>query len=580
MSIKKWVVVSLVVLLLCSNVSSVAFANGENPPPPTVEWKDAANPSGQIMDMSSMTNMGSVQVQVNTGSGSDVYGGNQGRQTETSTINVYQAPGKGGVIVTLDNAAAANAHLNGNIQYLINAADSAVATNSSLAVGQAQAGNWTTNAYTAMAGNTSVSGNSWAYFDSANLHGNTATGFGQVTSNAPIFSAADAAYSGNFNSALFNQTSSNFYSNTNYSAADISTVYTGQWNLYNSLDVGGMKIAAGVQTILGNPSGANQYQQQISEYQTQHNYGKNTLSLGQQLLNALNPKNIVNAVSNLVTTGKLGDNPTTYTTNVSPGTFGNQMQAALQTLEDQKRQASVYLLIPVTDARIAWFLGIPTGGMLPNGNDSSIQPPFQWIPVVPAQPSCSHYAIIPGNISAIARHLVPPHPVIVGQDDQKRGADLWWELNIAPTIEEWEELVVTGYGKQCNPFNPYDCVIYEEYGCELHRNYYCERVGQARATATLSAASTKWILEDLSYKYPGANLKNPGFAFSEGAIGACHGNTFVWTITKEKVQVEDPGNWDMRVIGVTSGTPVSGARNFNVAGGSFPAYLIDTTIIR
>lgn len=576
--LRKGLSMIVLVTLLCSFRVLTVFADGDAPP--TVEWKDAANPSGQIMDMSSMNNMGSVQVQVNTGSGSDSLKGGQGSQTQTSTINVYQAPGRGGLIVTLDNAAAANAHLNGNIQYLINAADSAVATNSSLAVGQAQAGNWSTNANTTMAGNTNASGNSWAYFDSANLHGNTATGFGQVTSNAPIFSAADAAYSGNFNSALFQQTSSNFYSNTSYAAANISTAYTSQWSLYNSLDVGGMKVVAAVQSVIGNSNAAAVTNNNISTYQTQHNYAKNTASLGQQLLNALNPKNIVNAVSNLVTTGKLGGNPTTYTTNVSPGTFGNQMQAALQTLEDQKRQAAVYLLIPVTDARIAWFLGIPTGGMTPNGNDSSIQPPFQWIPVVPAKPSCSHYAIIPGNISAIARHLVPPHPVVVGQDDQKRGADLWWELNIAPTIEEWEELVVTGYGKQCNPFNSYDCVIYEEYGCELHRNYYCERVGQARATATLSAASTKWILEDLSYKYPGANLKNPGFAFSEGAIGACHGNTFVWTITKEKVQVADPGNWDLRVIGVTSGTPVSGARNFNVAGGSFPAYLIDTTIIR
>lgn len=576
---RKILLVSLLVVLLCGMNVTVVLADGEAPPPDSLTWSDSTNDAGNRVDMSGLQGT-EVQMQINTGSGENAYAGGQGSQTETVTVTVYQDPNKGGYFVALGDTAAANAHQNPALQAAVDASQGAYTSSSALQSSQSQANGWDVSQHSVAAGSTVNSGLSMAFINSSTLHSNnTVVGFDQVSNTAGIYTPTGAGFDGGLESTLASNSNLNLYNTASYGANNNSASYTGQWNLFNSIDTGIMKVTSGIQSLLGNTNASAVTQNSINAYQTQHNYGSNNQSWGRQLLNALNPRNAINAIQNLVNTGSLGGKPTTYNQYVSPGTFGNQMQVALQQLALSNLTiggGTTVLLLPGGFNMSAFGFSPPGGG--PPGGPTP--PPFIWIPVYPAKPSCSHYAIIPGNISAVARHTAPPNPVVIGQDEQKRGADLWWELNITPTIEEWEELVVTGYGKQCNPFNPNDCVIYEEYGCEMHRNYYCERVAEAEATATLSAASTAWILEDLSYKYPGAALKNPAFGFRKPAIGACHGTTFVWTIEKERVQVEDPGNWDLGVRGVTGGTPVSGARNFNVAGGSFPAYLIDTTIVR
>jgi hypothetical protein len=578
---RKTFLVSMLVVLLCSMKVSVAFADGETPPPDSLTWGDSTNDVGTQVDMSGLQGT-EVQMQITTGDGGNAQYGGQGYQNETVTVTVYQDSNKGGYFVALDDTAAANAYQNGVIQEIVNASDGAFTTSSALQSSQTEASGWTVDQHAAAAGSTASSGLSSTFINSSTLHGNnTVVGFDQVSNTAGIYTPTGAGFDGNMPTALANNnTGLNLYSTANYGANNNLTAYTGQWNLFNSIDTGLMNAAAGVQNLLGNQSGANQYQQQVAEYQNQHNYGSNNQSVGRQILNALNPKNIVNAVNNLLTTGKLGGNPTTYNQYVSPGTFGNQMQAAQQqlALSNMNNGGATTILLLAAGYDMSAFGFPPRGGGGPPGGPTP--PPFIWIPVYPLVPTCSHYAIIPGSIGAVAKHTAPPHPVVLGQDDQKRGVDLWWELTIGPTVEEWETLEVTGYGKQCNPFNPNDCVIYEEYGCEMHRNYYCEPIAEAKATATLSAASKEWILGEISYKYPGATLKNPGFGYSEPAVGGCAGTTYVWTIEQEEVPVEDPGNWDLSIIGITRGTPVSGGRNFNVAGGCFPAYLIDTTIIR
>ncbi|MDX9865067.1 MAG: hypothetical protein RBT34_09700 [Anaerolineaceae bacterium] len=575
---RKTLLVSMLVVLLCSMNVSVVLADGEAPP---LTWGDSTNDAGSQVDMSGLQGT-EVQVQINTGSGGNSYAGGQGSQTETVTITVYQDPNKGGYFVAMDDTAAANAYQNGIIQGIVNASDGAFTTSSALQSSQTQANGWTANSQTALAGSTTHSGLSTAFITANTLHNNgTTVGFDQISNTAGIYTPSGAGFDAGLSSQLANNHSGlNLYTTSSYGTNNNQTSYTGQWDLFNSIDSGLMSAAAGINSLFGNTAAANAANASIAAYQAQNNYGKNNQTFGQQLLSALNPKNIINAVNNLLTTGKLGGNPTTYTQYVSPGTFGNQMQAAQQQLAmsnlNNTGATTIFLLAAGYDLSVFGFPS-PGGGTPPGG---TTPPPYIWIPINPPIPSCSYYAIIPGSIGAVAKHTAPPHPVVIGQDDQKRGVDLWWELTIGPTIEEWETLVVTGYSKQCNPFNPNDCVIQEEYGCELHRNYYCEPIAEASATATLSTTSKAWILEELSYKYPGATLKNPGFGYSEPAVGGCAGTTYIWTIEKEKVPVEDPGNWDMSILGRTRGTPVSAGRTFNVAGGRFPAFLIDTTIIR
>jgi hypothetical protein len=582
MKMRKFMLVSMLIVLLCSINVSVVFADGDAPPPDSLSWSDATNDSGTQVDMSGLQATES-QVSINTGNGGDTYAGGQGSQTVTETVTSYTSPDKAGTFIVMSDIAAANAYRNPEIQATIDASQGAMVTSSALTASQAQSGRGWIDQHAAPTGSTDGSGLSLSFISTNTLQNNDTTyGYDMYANTGAIYTPQGSNYDAALANAIANNvTGINMHNNTGFASNNSQTTYTGQWNLFNSIDVGIMKTSAGVQALLGNTSAVTITQSGINAYQTQHNFGSNNLSLGQQVLNALNPKNLINAVQNLTSTGTLGGKPTTYDRYISPGTFGNQMAAAQQQLAISGLNATggTTILFFPSGADLSAFGFPPPGGGTPVPGGPT-PPPFIWIPVYPPVPTCSYYAIIPGSIGAIARHTAPPNPVVLGQDDQKRGVDLWWELTIGPTIEEWETLEVTGYGQQCNPLNPNDCVIYEEYGCEMHRNYYCEPIAEATATATLSATSKAWILEELSYKYPGATLKNPGLGYSEPAIGRCAGTTYVWTIEKEEVPVEDPGNWDLSIIGRTRGTPVSGGRNFNVAGGRFPAYLIDTTIIK
>jgi len=580
MKTQKILFVSLLVVLLCSMNVSTAFADGEAPPP--MDWSDATNPDTGRVDMSGLQAT-PIQVDINTGSGGDSYTGGDGYNAVSETITAYNDPAKGGTFYVMNDTVAANAYQNPVIQGLINSSEGYLAASSALAASQAQAGIGSIYQNAAMAGSTASSGMSLTFVNTNTLQ-NTGTtyGFNTYANTGSVYTPQGSSYNAALANALANNsTSNNLYTNTGFGTNNPQTIYTNQWGLANTLDVARMNASAAINSIFGNTTAANATNTKISEYQKEHNYSSNNPSLGQQILKALNPANIASAFKNLATTKSLGGEGTVYNQNVSPGMFGNQFEAAMQQLALSNLNATggtTIIFVPNGVRGLSAF-GFPSpGGGTPPGGTTP--PPFVWIPIVPPVPTCSYYAVIPGSIGAIARHTAPPHPVVIGQDDQKRGADLWWELTIGPTVEEWETAEVIGYSTQCNPLNPNDCVTYEEYGCVMHRNYYCEPIAEATATATLSAASTEWILNDLSNKYPGATLKNPGFGYSEPAVGACAGTTYVWTIEKEKVQVEDPGNWDLSILGRTRGTPVSGSRNFNVAGGRFPAFLIDTTIIR
>jgi hypothetical protein len=212
---------------------------------------------------------------------------------------------------------------------------------------------------------------------------------------------------------------------------------------------------------------------------------------------------------------------------------------------------------------------------------------------------CGAPSVTQGKISAAASKTAPNYALVTGQDPEKRGVDLQFSLTIEPTIyryytlEERKEInkrCVSPSGsivelpppieQNCKAPNRYIEQEEEVEYCVLHEQTFCEQA-RVLASASLKKSSRDWILNDLAQWYPGAALIRPDwnwrFATSQGCDAS---NTFRWTLVQEKVQIRDPGFYTMSLSGITSGTPVSQSRSFQIPAGEFDAYLMMTTIIK
>ena len=212
---------------------------------------------------------------------------------------------------------------------------------------------------------------------------------------------------------------------------------------------------------------------------------------------------------------------------------------------------------------------------------------------------CGAPSVTQGKISAAASKTAPNYALVTGQDPEKRGVDLQFSLTIEPTIyryytlEERKEInkrCVSPSGsivelpppieQNCKAPNRYIEQEEEVEYCVLHERTFCEQA-RVLASASLKKSSRDWILNDLAQWYPGAALIRPDwnwrFATSQGCDAS---NTFRWTLVQEKVQIRDPGFYTMSLSGITSGTPVSQSRSFQIPAGEFDAYLMMTTIIK
>lgn len=217
----------------------------------------------------------------------------------------------------------------------------------------------------------------------------------------------------------------------------------------------------------------------------------------------------------------------------------------------------------------------------------------------PIPDSCTTPVIQKGAITVTARLLYPPYPVVVGQDSAKRGADLIWEVRVEPTNFTYGVWVPV-YEQVCLEWHagdpPRDCKTSDSmwyndgftetrlvrHNCEKRTEIFPESLHRVTLSASLDKASRDWILVgDLQIRYPGAYLHNPVFTFAGNpATGGFQGNTFVWTFTRNGVQLADPGVFDLIVSGATSGTPVSQWRGFERAGGYAQVWLVQTVIVK
>ena len=213
----------------------------------------------------------------------------------------------------------------------------------------------------------------------------------------------------------------------------------------------------------------------------------------------------------------------------------------------------------------------------------SLVPPLPTDEPLPAPNQCPAPVVIPGAIVRSGKLLAPNYPLVVGQDPNKRGVDILATASVKPTIRKtWSPKSEVECKAGANANGASNCKLpdgkpgHEKitgWTCEEHTETYPECISLASVTLKLTPASKDWILNELSIHYPGAYIHKGSISF--GASTGCQ-----WSQTYDKIQVEDPGNWDININGQTSGTPVSAARSFGGPAGQFGEWLKEIAIIK
>jgi len=206
-------------------------------------------------------------------------------------------------------------------------------------------------------------------------------------------------------------------------------------------------------------------------------------------------------------------------------------------------------------------------------------------PTLIPEGNCPAPQVVPGSNTGTAVVLDPDFPIVVGQDPDKRGVDLLFSLVITPTLYhtwQWEQVsertcLLPDYTLETCPLGYLHGE--DEYECVRHTASFCEAATSVTSFMKLAESSRDWILEDLQFVYPGAYLHKPEWRWNDGT-GGCRGATYQWRLELPHTQIEDPGYYDIPLVGQTAGTPVTAPRSFNLKAGRFGAGLIQTTIIR
>jgi hypothetical protein len=231
-------------------------------------------------------------------------------------------------------------------------------------------------------------------------------------------------------------------------------------------------------------------------------------------------------------------------------------------------------------------------------------------PTPPPPIACPAPSIAFEDVNASGEKVAPPKPVVVGQDPEKRGADVELRVTIPPIIFTWYEARTThiceyasgGNGGGCTgPGSRYDRVTdadgsdigwgasmennsnwdaSSETECIQHVEVFPDYLDYASLSINLSPESRNWILTDLAQAYPGAHLKRPDWQFAfQGPGGVGGGSVVYWSQLIPEIQLADPGVYRMQVSGRTTGTLVSAPRPFNLQLSEFMVDLLRVTLI-
>jgi hypothetical protein len=236
--------------------------------------------------------------------------------------------------------------------------------------------------------------------------------------------------------------------------------------------------------------------------------------------------------------------------------------------------------------------------------------------VIPPAPvsTCGDPKIVDAEIHVTGELVDPPYPVVVGQDPNKRGADLLWRVEITPVIYTWYETKEIGEETICRyvgsggggggcpaPGSKYDRVLGADrwyssmegnnewksekvpiIECVEHIEVYPVQLTSVRTSASLSEVSRDWIEHGgLQQRYPGAHLYIPDWQWLPPLYGNVLDNgVYVWEWTLEDIQFRDPGQYGMSVQGSITGTPVTKPRVFNMEASGFSVWLYEATLVQ
>lgn len=220
------------------------------------------------------------------------------------------------------------------------------------------------------------------------------------------------------------------------------------------------------------------------------------------------------------------------------------------------------------------------------------------LPTPPAPPVCPSPYIETGPIqvtggSGEGGKTAPENPVVIGQDPERRGVDVQFNVLIPPVV--YHSFVViphadpvcvydpSGLGTGC-PDHPgnrwWNTEVDVWYECQEDTLVFPDYLGAAQVSISLTPESRAWILTDLAQAYPGAHLLHPDFSYSFPGPGTLLGNRSVtWTTTIPRIQTADPGDYATSVMVRTSGTAVSVPRQARVSLGKFLVELVRVTLI-
>jgi hypothetical protein len=186
-------------------------------------------------------------------------------------------------------------------------------------------------------------------------------------------------------------------------------------------------------------------------------------------------------------------------------------------------------------------------------------PPPGTEPTATPPPSCPAPSVTQKAPTSSILPLAPNFPLVVGQDPDKRGADIQATVTIPNVIYTWHEPIYENeLSCRKNPKGGADiCKNVKVFkGCRAHRESLPEQITNARVTASLTDSSRDWIIKDLGATWYGAYIHQGSFdlkRYGSPAIG-CGGSSCSLNLLASKVPFADPGYFDLNVQVNTAGT--------------------------
>jgi hypothetical protein len=211
-------------------------------------------------------------------------------------------------------------------------------------------------------------------------------------------------------------------------------------------------------------------------------------------------------------------------------------------------------------------------------------------PEDPPHPVCPGPEVTIQQPTLTIQKLAPANPLVVGQDPEKRGADVQATVTIPPVIFVWYEPIYKEeeFCRSANAGETPSCktnsasvmndgvedseLVFKE--CLRHVENLPDAVATLQATATLDGASKAWITSQLGQTHYGAYIHKESFDLVPGFTtwsGGCSGGTCTAVANALRIPFADPGKFNLKLRVTTSGTQFRGVtitqpRNLSAAG--------------